>query len=75
MSAEQCIKDAWQPLIFSKKLNTAQEKYSTYDRELLAIYEAIKHFCHMLEERHLFVFTDHKSTTHTFQQKRDKCSP
>jgi hypothetical protein len=26
---------------FSKKLNPAQQKYSEYDRELLAIYEAV----------------------------------
>lgn len=26
---------------FSKRLNQAQEKYSTYDRELLALYLAI----------------------------------
>jgi cleavage and polyadenylation specificity factor subunit 1 len=47
---QQRIKNAWQPLVFfSKKLSTAQQKYSAYDRELLAIYEAVKHFRHMLE--------------------------
>jgi hypothetical protein len=58
-----------------KKLNTAQQKYSSYDRELLAIYEAFKHFRHMLEARHFTIFTDHKPITYAFQQKRDKCSP
>jgi hypothetical protein len=28
-------------VLFSKKLKPAQQKYSTYDRELLAIYKAI----------------------------------
>jgi cleavage and polyadenylation specificity factor subunit 1 len=42
---------------------------------LLAIYEAVKHFCHMLEARHFTIFTNHKPITYTFQQKRDKCSP
>jgi hypothetical protein len=43
-----CCSNAWQPLaFFSKKLNPAQHKYSAYDRELLAVYEAVKHFCHM----------------------------
>jgi hypothetical protein len=27
---------------FSKKLNPAQQKYSAHDRQLLAIYEAVK---------------------------------
>jgi hypothetical protein len=35
---QQRIKNAWQPLtFFSKKLNLAQQKYSTYNPELLAI--------------------------------------
>jgi hypothetical protein len=39
---QQCIQNAWHPLaIFSKKLNPAQQKYSAYDHELLAIYEAV----------------------------------
>jgi cleavage and polyadenylation specificity factor subunit 1 len=58
-----------------KKLNPAQLKYSAYDRELLAIYETVKHFRHMLEARHFTIFTEHKPITYAFQQKRDKCSP
>jgi hypothetical protein len=60
---------------FSKKLNPAQQKYSAYDRELLAVYEAVKHFRHMLEARQFIIFTYHKPITYAFQQKRDKCSP
>jgi cleavage and polyadenylation specificity factor subunit 1 len=60
---------------FSKKLSPAQQKYSAYDRELLGIYEAVKHFRHMLEVRHFTIFTDHKPITYAFQQNRDKCSP
>jgi len=60
---------------FSKKMSTAQQKYSAYDRELLAIYEAVKHFRHMLEARHFVIFTDHKLLTYAFSQRRDKCSP
>jgi hypothetical protein len=45
---QQQIRDTWQPLaFFSKKMSGAQQKYSAYDRELLAIYEAVKHFRHM----------------------------
>jgi hypothetical protein len=72
---QQRVKNAWQPLaFFSKKLNPARQKYSAYNRKLLAIYEAAKHFRHMLEARHFIIFTDHKPITYAFQQKRDKCS-
>ena len=38
-----------QPLaFFSKALSSAEKKYSAFDRELLAIYPAIKHFRHCL---------------------------
>jgi cleavage and polyadenylation specificity factor subunit 1 len=70
------VDNAWQPLAsFSKKLNPAQQKYGAYDRELLAVYEAVKHFRYMLEARHFIIFSDHKPVTYIFQQKGDKCSP
>lgn len=73
---QQRTDQEWQPLaFFSRKLNPAQQKYSPYDRELLAIYEAIKHFRHMVEARHFTVFTDHKPISYAFQQRKDKCSP
>ena len=37
---QQRVQDVWQPLAFSRKLSPAQQKYSAYYRELLAIYEA-----------------------------------
>jgi hypothetical protein len=55
-----------------RKLNSAEQKYSAYDRELLANYEAVKHFHHILEARHFTIFTDHKTITYAFQQKWDK---
>jgi hypothetical protein len=61
--------------ILLQKLNPGQQKYSAYDRELLAVHEAVKHFRHILETRHFIIFTDNKPTTYAFQQKRDKCSP
>ena len=45
---------------FSKKLSPAETKYSAFDRELLGVYLAIKHFRHMLEGRQFTVWTDHK---------------
>ena len=68
--------DAWQPLgFFSRKLSPSQSKYSPYDRELLAIYEGIRYFRHMLEARHFTVFTDHRPLCHAFTTRKDKCSP
>jgi hypothetical protein len=50
-------------------------KYSPYDRELLAVYEAIKYFRQMVEGRPFVILTDHTPLTYAFQQRRDKCSP
>jgi hypothetical protein len=62
---QQGVKNAWQPLpFFSKKLNPAQQKYSANDRELLAIYEVVKHFRHMQEARRFIIFTT-TSPSHT----------
>lgn len=66
----------WEPLAFySHKLSSTQSKYSPYDRELLSVYEAIKHFRHMIEARNFTVFTDHKPLTFAFSVNREKCSP
>ena len=47
---EQYVNNNWQPLAFySRQLRDAERKYSTYDRELLAIYLAIRHFRYFLE--------------------------
>ena len=48
---------------FSEKLSPTQSRYSTFSRELLAIYLAIKHFT---------IFTDHKPLTTAIQNSSDK---
>lgn len=73
---QQHIEGAWQPLgFFSRKLSPSQTKYSPYDRELLAIYECIKHFRHMLEAIHFTVYTDHKPLVYAFHERKSNCSP
>ncbi|KAG7196886.1 hypothetical protein KM043_015788 [Ampulex compressa] len=73
---EQIVEDQTQPLtFFSKKLNAAQRNYSTYDRELLAIYEAVKHTKDFIAGREISIRTDHKPLTFAFKQKPDKASP
>lgn len=72
---QQVVDGKVQPLgFFSKKFDKAQVRYSTYDRELTAVYLAIKHFKYMLEGRECHVYTDHKPITFAFRQKLDKAS-
>lgn len=73
----QQLKDGhWQPLaFFSRKLSPSQTKYSPYDRELLAIYESIRYFRHMLEATHFTVYTDHRPICYAFHQRKSNCSP
>jgi hypothetical protein len=66
---QQYYNEQWQPLgYFSKKFSTAQKNYSTYDRELLAVYMALKHFRKTFEGRHLIIFTDHKPLTYAMSK-------
>lgn len=60
---------------FSKKLINAEKKYSTYDRELLAIYSSVRHFRYMLEGRQFTIYTDHKPLTFAFTKKSNNSSP
>lgn len=66
---QQLYGEDWRPIaFFSKKLNPAQMKYSPYDRELLAIYAAMKYFRHLLEGRIFTIHADHKPIIYAFQQ-------
>lgn len=65
-----------QPLgFYSKRLTDTQKRYSTYDRELLAIYQAVKHFRTSLEARSFTIFTDHKPLVFMFSKNVEKASP
>lgn len=73
---QQRVGGDWQPLaFFSRCLKPSQKKYSPYDRELLAIYDAIRHFRHMVEARPFIIYTDHKPLTNAFSSRRENCSP
>lgn len=72
----QVIDNEFQPLgFYSKKLTDAQRKYSTYDRELTAMSQGVRHFRYMLEGRKCFIVTDHLPLTFAFQQKMEKAAP
>ncbi|KAJ8362237.1 hypothetical protein AAFF_G00388490 [Aldrovandia affinis] len=61
---EQQIDGVWQPLaFFSRQLRASEQKYSTFDRELLALYLAVRHFRFLLEARPFTAFVDHKPLT------------
>nr|VZI44728.1 unnamed protein product [Spirometra erinaceieuropaei] len=65
-----------QPLaFFSQKLQPEQTGYSTFSRELLAIYLTIRHCRHLLEGRDFTVHTDHKPLTYALKAKPDRYSP
>lgn len=67
--------EEWQPLAFFSKLCPSQQKYSPYDCELLAIYEVIKYFRHMVEATNFVVYTDHKPLCFAFHSRKENCSP
>lgn len=57
---QQFTDNIWKPIsYFSRTLTTTERRYSTFDRELLAIYLAIRHFRHFVEGRNFHIVTDH----------------
>lgn len=73
---QQFVDNTWQPLsFFSRRLQNAETKYSTFGRELLAAYCAVKHFPYMLEGSDFTLFTDHKPLSHALLAKPSKHSP
>ena len=73
---QQCINGTWQPIaFFSRRMKPVEMRYSTFDRELLAVYLAIKHFRHFLEGRHFHVLTDHKPLTFALHARPEHHSP
>ncbi|BHF59596.1 hypothetical protein SprV_0100255700 [Sparganum proliferum] len=73
---QQSLPDSTVPLaFFSKKLSKAETRYSTFGRELLAAYLAVRHFRHLLEGREFTIFTDHKPLTFALRSHTDKLNP
>ena len=73
---QQVYKGQVQPLAFySQKLTKAQQNYSTYDRELLAIYKCIQYFRNQVEGRSVVIYTDHKPLTFMFTKSYQKGTP
>ena len=66
---------AWQPLaFFSRKLNVAESRYSTFDWELLACVSIIRHFRFLVEGRNFFLLSDHKLLRYALHRLSDPWS-
>ena len=75
-SLQQQVEDGLQPLaFFSRKLTATEMRYSTFGRELLAIYLAVRHFRHMLEGRQFVVLSDHKPLSFALRTNSARHSP
>lgn len=73
---QQSIVCETRPLsFFSRKPTPTQQRYWTYDRVLLAVYEAIKRFRHFLEYRDFYMLMDHKPLVFAFKKKQDQFTP
>ena len=72
---DQFVNGVWQPLaFFSRQLRAPEQKYSAFDRELLALYLAIRHFRYYLEGRAFTAYTDHRPLTFAFTKGSDAWS-
>jgi RNase H-like domain found in reverse transcriptase len=64
LDAAICQKDK-QIAVYSCKLNPAQTRYTTTEREFLAIVETLKEFCNILLGHRIHIFTDLQNLTYT----------
>ena len=60
-----CISQEGKPIAFySRKLNPAQTRYTTTERELLSIVETLKEFRNILLGQQITIHTDHQNLTY-----------
>ena len=58
---QQKIDGSWKPIsFFSRKLSPRERNYSTFSRELLAMFLALKHFRYFVQGTKFHILTDHK---------------
>jgi hypothetical protein len=73
---EQNRNGTWQPLaFFSRHLSSTEKNYSTFDKELLVAYLAVRHFQPMIEGRNCILATDHKPLSEALGRHSDPWSP
>ena len=70
---QQKHEEVWKSIaFFSRKLDATQQKYSTFDRELLSAYKAIWHFHYLIEEVKFTLVTDHKPLISAFYSRSNQ---
>ena len=73
---QQYVNGSWTPLAYySKALKPAETRYSTFGRELLACYLAIRHFRHSVDGRPFILFTDHRPLVSAIGFGSDRYAP
>ena len=71
----QTVNDQSRPLaFFSRKLSAAERNYSTFDKELLAIFASVKKWHSLLEGYTVTVFSDHKPIVGAFKSNSPRFS-
>ena len=73
---EQLGPDGWEPLAFySAKLEDKQIDWPAYDRELLGLFRATRHFRPMIEGHAFTIWTDQEALVPSMKKKSDPLTP
>ncbi|BHF66576.1 hypothetical protein SprV_0200959800 [Sparganum proliferum] len=73
---QQSLPDSTVPVAFlSKKISKAETRYSTFGREILAVFLAVRHFRHLLEGREFTFLTNPNPLTFALNSHSDKLNP
>ncbi|XP_078437647.1 uncharacterized protein LOC144708269 [Wolffia australiana] len=60
----------WEVEFFSEKLNDAKLRYSTYDKEVYAVIQALRHWRHYLLSSEFVIFSDHEALKYLQSQQK-----